>query len=317
MTRELLLLRSGKRARDWDGPKRARPLRDGGKRQAQRIGTWLAQQGRLPGHCIAAPSEAAEVTAQKALKAAGLGARGLQIEPRLRKAAPEDALAALNHHARGDALLLAVLDGKALRALLDCLLGGAAPEIGTGTLVRLALPEDGGKLVPGCAGLLEVVSPDALPRKFPFDGPNGREWRDRPAYYYRQSAVLPYRRGGNGIELLMIGSSKQNHWVVPKGIHDPGYSARASAAREAEEEAGIFGEIGPTPIGHFEIEKWGASCRVALYPMLVTRMLATRDWEESHRSRVWVSPQEAVLRLKDEGLRRLVARFAEAPPSAM
>ncbi|MDV7145324.1 NUDIX domain-containing protein [Tropicimonas sp. TH_r6] len=314
MTRELLLLQSGKGVRNWHGPQRARPLRDGGKRQAQRIGTWLAGQGHLPGRVIAAPSERAFVTAQKALKAAGLGARGLERAASLGKGSAKDVAGLLGGCATEDDRVMLVLDGKAMRALLATLFGRRAPEAGTGSLFRLALPDAISDLTRGSARLLETVRPEDLPEKFPFDGPTEREWRDRPAYYYSQSAVLPYRPGADGIEILLIGSSKRNHWVVPKGIHEPGYSARASAGKEAEEEAGIFGEIGPDPIGHFEIAKWGATCRVALYPMKVTRQLEMRDWEESHRSRLWVSPEGALLRLKDDGLRRLVAEFTKAPP---
>jgi 8-oxo-dGTP pyrophosphatase MutT (NUDIX family) len=43
------------------------------------------------------------------------------------------------------------------------------------------------------------------------------------------------------MEVLLIGSSKGTHWVIPKGIHEPGLSATESASHEALEEAGVKG----------------------------------------------------------------------------
>ena len=64
MSRELMLLRHGKsdwteQLDDFD-----RPLKDRGKRGAQRMGVWLIQQELLPDHVVSSPAERAIVTAQ-------------------------------------------------------------------------------------------------------------------------------------------------------------------------------------------------------------------------------------------------------------
>ncbi|HHH39919.1 MAG TPA: NUDIX hydrolase [Sedimenticola sp.] len=137
---------------------------------------------------------------------------------------------------------------------------------------------------------------------FPYPDHQGKERRDRPAYYYTQSSVIPYRIHDGGLEILLISSSKKKHWVVPKGIHEPGLTAQASAAKEAFEEAGIEGAIGDEPLGVYRYPKWGGTCTVTVYPMAVTREVPEREWEESHRGRRWVTPSKARKLLKQKQL---------------
>ena len=46
-----------------------------------------------------------------------------------------------------------------------------------------------------------------------------------PDWIYRQSAVLPYRQGPDGLEVLLVTSRKRSRWVLPKGIVEPGLTA--------------------------------------------------------------------------------------------
>jgi phosphohistidine phosphatase len=110
-------------------------------------------------------------------------------------------------------------------------------------------------------------------------------------------------------EILVIASSKKHHLVVPKGIKDPGLSPQESAAKEALEEAGIEGEVADTALGSYTCEKWGATCTVAVYPMKVTRVIPEQEWEENHRGREWVTPEQAASQLKQEELRPLVKKL--------
>ncbi|SDJ69353.1 NUDIX domain-containing protein [Aliiruegeria lutimaris] len=307
MTRELLLLRNGKA--EATPP---RELKDGGKRQVQRVGVWLQSQGLLPDHVRAAPSERAKVSAQKALKAGGASAGIIAKDARLKSRALTDVLACLADIPVEARRPMIVAHRKLLERLARHLSGDARLCLPTGTLLRLALPDDWTSLPAGCAEILELLHPESLPERFPFPGPGGPEWRDRPAYYYRQSAVIPWRLEGDALRILVITSSKRSHWVVPKGIHEPGLSAQASAAHEAEEEAGVLGEVGEAPLGEFTVEKWGGVCRVSVYPMRVTEIFDQETWEESHRSRLWVSPEEALQHLKHDGLKEIVRRFADA-----
>ena len=172
------------------------------------------------------------------------------------------------------------------------------------------MPADWKTLIAGCAQLVSITRPGTLPKKFPFPGPDGKELRDRPAYYYTQSSVIPYRIRDGEAEILVIASSKKHHLVVPKGIKDPGLSPRESAAKEAWEEAGIEGKVADTVLGSYHCDKWGATCTVDVYAMEVTRVIPEEEWQESHRGRQWVSPEKAARQLKQEELRPLVKKLA-------
>jgi uncharacterized protein len=69
----------------------------------------------------------------------------------------------------------------------------------------------------------------------------------------RQIAVLPYRFGGvdkdGPTEILLVTSRGTGRWVIPKGNPLTGLDRHASAAIEAEEEAGVLGAVCPTSIG--------------------------------------------------------------------
>jgi len=304
MTRELLLLRHGKSDWNIDTDDYHRPLKDRGKRAAQRIGVWLQQQGLIPDWVLASPAERALVTAQKCCKAMGMGAKQIQRDKRIYQADPEALLAVLADcppevhrvmlvgHNPGLELLLEQLVAEPLEIPAD---GKLMP---TATLARLMLPDDWSALHDGQARLLQLTRAASLPKKFPFPAPHGEELRDRPAYYYTQSSVIPYRVNSGRLEILIINSSKNKHWVVPKGIADPGHSLQESARKEAWEEAGVEGEVAQTAIGSYRYPKWGASCTVTVFPMTVTRQLPEETWEERHRGRQWVSAREAATRIK-------------------
>jgi len=126
----------------------------------------------------------------------------------------------------------------------------------------------------------------------------------KPDYFYRQSAVIPFRRGHAGLEIMLITSRKRRRWVVPKGIVEPGLTEAESAAKEALEEAGITGRVLPKPVGSFEYEKWGGTCQVAVYAMEVEQELAT--WLEEFRDREWVNSAEAADRVLEPKLKEMI-----------
>ena len=316
MTRELLLLRHGKS--DWSTgvDDYHRPLKDRGKRGAQRIGVWLAQQQRVPDLIVTSPAERALVTAQKACKAMGNGDAGIQQDRRIYAAGIDELLAVLGDCPQDAGRVMLVGHNPGLEELFSWLARETVPLpddgklLPTATLASLQLPADWQVLTAGCARLDAITRPETLPKKFPYPAPDGKEQRDRPAYYYTQSSVIPYRVRDGKLEVLVIASSKKHHLVVPKGIKDPGLSPRESAAKEALEEAGVEGEVAETELGSYTCEKWGATCTVAVYPMKVTRVIAEDEWEERHRGREWVTPDVAASRLKQKELRPLVKKLA-------
>lgn len=125
--------------------------------------------------------------------------------------------------------------------------------------------------------------------------------REKPAYYYRQSCVIPFRKTeDNDIEVLVIGSSKRKHYVLPKGIIEPNLGSRESAAKESEEEAGVVGQVFQKVLGTFTYRKWGGLCTVEVYGQEVHTLLPKKQWQENHRGRQWLSPEQAAGKLKEK-----------------
>jgi len=317
MARELLLLRHGKS--DWSiyVNDYQRPLKNRGKRGAQRIGDWLQQQGLVPDLIYASPAERALATAQKCGKVMGIGAKNVHLDKRIYLANPQQLLDVLADcpdeaqcvmlvgHYPGLEQLLSFLSNRPIEIPKD---GKLLP---TATLARLAMPDDWHNLKAGSATLMQLVRAADLPKQFPFPASDGQELRDRPAYYYTQSSVIPYRINDGQFEIMIISSSKNNHWGIPKGIADPGHSLQKSAAKEAWEEAGVEGDVAQITVGSYSHSKWGATCTVTVYPIAVTRQLPEDEWQERHRGRRWVSSKEAINLLKQEVLGPMIITALE------
>ncbi|SKB29427.1 DUF47 family protein [Sphingopyxis flava] len=135
----------------------------------------------------------------------------------------------------------------------------------------------------------------------------------------RQIAVLPYRFGGPGMdgptEILLITSRGTGRWVIPKGNPLNGLPRHASAAIEAEEEAGVIGAVCPTPIGSYQYRKRrpnGASVMldVEVFPLAVTRELD--EWkEQNERERRWFAFYEAAKVVDEADLQALIRSFGD------
>ena len=129
-----------------------------------------------------------------------------------------------------------------------------------------------------------------------------------------QSGVLPYRRRGSGLQILLITSRNTGRWVPPKGHIAPGLTPRQSAHKEAFEEAGVVGVLARNPVGHYFYRKsdvkGGALCRVELYPMQVERLV--RSWpEKAVRARKWMAFRRAADAVWEEELGDLILEFGE------
>jgi phosphohistidine phosphatase len=131
----------------------------------------------------------------------------------------------------------------------------------------------------------------------------------RPDHFYRQSGVIPIRKRKGKLELLMVTSTKKKHWIIPKGVKEPHLSPKASAIKEAWEEAGIRGKVSKPAIGTYRYRKWGRTCTVQVFVMEVRKVF--RDWEESFRDRKWFSHREAQRRVKVKDLRQIVHRLPD------
>jgi 8-oxo-dGTP pyrophosphatase MutT (NUDIX family) len=132
-----------------------------------------------------------------------------------------------------------------------------------------------------------------------------------------QYGALPYRfRPDGSIEILLVTTRRTRRWIVPKGWKIKGKKPAKSAAQEAFEEAGVQGVVSGKPIGSFVYDKWldddgvTAPCEVRIFSLLVKRQGNT--WREREEREVrWVDPGEALKMVDDQGLRDLIAAFAD------
>ncbi len=93
MTLRLLLLRHAKS--DWGEPTLAdhdRPLAPRGRRDAPRMGRWLAERGLAPAAAVSSTAARARETARLVLRAAGASPDGLRLDPGLYGAGPSEIL---------------------------------------------------------------------------------------------------------------------------------------------------------------------------------------------------------------------------------
>jgi phosphohistidine phosphatase len=310
MTRELLLLRHGKAEGCSEPGDFDRPISDPGKRGAQRMAIWIWRNDLLPDYVISSPAVRALETARKACKAMGMGAQGIVEDQRIYEATASELLRVLGDIPKTARRVLLVGHNPGLKQLLCYLDEANDGRLPKAALAHIKLPDNWLELPRGCGRSVTRIRPGDLPQKFPFPGPHDTELRDRPAYYYSQSSVIPWRLKNGKVEIMIIQSSKKKHWVIPKGIKEPGLSPQESAAEEALEEAGVEGVVGDEALGCYVYEKWGAATTCHVYPMEVLRELAHEEWQESHRQRTWVTPQQAAAQLRQPQLGPMVEALA-------
>ena len=293
MARELLILRHGKSDWSTDANDYDRPITNRGERDAQRIGTWLLSEGLCPDYIITSPANRALSTTQNCCSAMGLSTREIVQEPRIYEASVKLLTQVLSDIPTSSQRVMLVGHNPGLEMLLEFLIGrhdlseyDDGKLLPTATLAQLQLPDRWDDLA-SKATLHRVLRPKSLPRGFPYPTPHGSEMRDRPAYYYTQISVIPYRQGEEGIEVLLLASSKRHHYIIPLGIQQPGESPHTSTTQIAWEEAGVAGSVAADPIGKYLFNKWGGECSVSVYAMEVTHATPERGWEITHRQREW------------------------------
>jgi phosphohistidine phosphatase len=288
-------------------------LKDKGKRNAQRVGIWLEKNNLIPDCLICSTAEYARVTAEKTCKAASLSLNNIQVQECSHAANNEEIINLIKASPEKSNCLLLVGHNPALDLVLSFLSRENIPKTKKGkvltpaALVHFNIDCAWSEISDQCAELKEIVYPKTLPDLFPYPDLNGNEKRIRPAYYYKQSCVIPYRIENDQLQVLIISSSMNKHWVVPKGIHEPGLTAQESASKEAHEEAGVKGVVRQKEVACYEYDKWEATCTVAVFLMKVTDILNEEQWQESRRRRRWVTVSEAVKLIHNPQLANIVA----------
>jgi 8-oxo-dGTP pyrophosphatase MutT (NUDIX family) len=138
----------------------------------------------------------------------------------------------------------------------------------------------------------------------------------KPAFRL-QVAALPWRRTGDGVEIMLITSRDTGRWVLPKGWPEAGENLHDAAAREAWEEAGLSGFVTRQEIGRYRYSKVRSSgeavpCEVLVFPLEVDEVADT--WKEKRkRKRKWMTPADAARSVNEPDLRRLVSAFGANP----
>jgi 8-oxo-dGTP pyrophosphatase MutT (NUDIX family) len=134
-----------------------------------------------------------------------------------------------------------------------------------------------------------------------------------------QVAALPYRSASATVpEILLITSRDTRRWVIPKGWPMKNRTPAEAAAREAQEEAGVIGEIAAEPFGTYRYQKvlkHGGSilCEVAVFPLRVVSSLDS--WHEQHQRELrWFVADEAAGLVAEDDLAALIRLFATEPP---
>lgn len=131
-----------------------------------------------------------------------------------------------------------------------------------------------------------------------------------------QIAALPWRRGQQGLEIMLVSSRQTKRWVIPKGWPMKGRKPYAAAAQEAREEAGLIGKIDKESMGHFHYVKNmpnGAAllCRVDVFSLQVEKQ--RKSWpERDQRITRWFALEEAAGLVREPELTALIRAFS--PP---
>jgi 8-oxo-dGTP pyrophosphatase MutT (NUDIX family) len=128
----------------------------------------------------------------------------------------------------------------------------------------------------------------------------------------RQYAAMPWRTH-NGLEILLASSRDTRRWIIPKGWPMKGRKPYATAAVEADQEAGLLGKIEKSKLGSYHYEKRlrnGAVllCRVDVFPLQVVRQ--RKRWpEKDQRVTEWFTPAEAAELVREPELSVLIKAF--------
>lgn len=125
-----------------------------------------------------------------------------------------------------------------------------------------------------------------------------------------QSAALPYRMRDGRVEVLLVTPRGGEGWILPKGKVEARLGPRESAAREAEEEAGVRGRMDLDPFDRYRHGGGEDGPLVDVFLLRVTRELAS--WPEAHeRERRWAGLDEVPELVVDPGLARLMRAAGE------
>lgn len=128
---------------------------------------------------------------------------------------------------------------------------------------------------------------------------------------FRQSGAVPYRFVDGELRILLITSRKRKRWIFPKGIIEPDMTPSESALNEAWEEAGVRGAIEKKPFESYVHKKWKGRAHVDMYLLKVES--TKKKWpEKDERKRKWLSLEDAIEKVSQKSLKRVLKAVPEA-----
>ena len=123
----------------------------------------------------------------------------------------------------------------------------------------------------------------------------------------KKSAIIPYRIGKAGLEILLVTKSTSDEWVIPKGKIESPLKPLISAAKEAFEEAGVLGRPHPIRVGSFHDNS--SSEPIPTFLLEVEVEIEEKDWlEKNKRSRLWIDADDYAKHIKADDLLAVVKR---------
>jgi 8-oxo-dGTP pyrophosphatase MutT (NUDIX family) len=131
---------------------------------------------------------------------------------------------------------------------------------------------------------------------------------------FAQVAALPISVDTGGSATVMLVTSRDTgRWLIPKGWPMKGRKPWEAAAQEALEEAGLIGEIGKTPVGHYTYFKRRKAhfdfCRVDVFLLTINKQ--RKKWrEQGQRKTQWFTFDEAATLVDEPGLVSLLRELA-------
>ncbi|MBF0179557.1 MAG: histidine phosphatase family protein [Magnetococcales bacterium] len=173
MARQLIIMRHAKSAWDTDALSDFdRPLAKRGMQDAPRMGQWLQDNDLIPDFIVASPAQRAKETILAVCKVLEIKKKAVQWDGRIYGAGTEELLEVLGEVPKGTKIVMIVGHNPGLEMLYSYLVERKAPEesafseemgvIKTATIAHLRMPDDWGRLAPGCATLTRLISPREL-----------------------------------------------------------------------------------------------------------------------------------------------------------
>tara|TARA_R110002074_G_scaffold31183_1_gene87631 strand:+ start:1298 stop:1777 length:480 start_codon:yes stop_codon:yes gene_type:complete len=143
-------------------------------------------------------------------------------------------------------------------------------------------------------------------------------WREVISPLFRrpsvvQLAALCYRTGPDGLEVMLVRSSR-GRWILPKGWPIDGLSGAETAMQEAWEEGGVSdGKAAKRALGFFDTVKRLDSgtempCETHVYAVTV-RETRPEFPESDNRDPTWMSVADAANLVGERGLKDILTEF--------